>query len=54
MYPEMLMITTNPHDYAFVSQGEIKVTSINDAEELSATDVSYTCSYLKISHCAWK
>uniref|UniRef100_A0A8C0DW43 Myosin-2 n=1 Tax=Balaenoptera musculus TaxID=9771 RepID=A0A8C0DW43_BALMU len=35
---EMLMITTNPHDYAFVSQGEIKVTSINDAEELLATD----------------
>ncbi|KAJ8793745.1 hypothetical protein J1605_003556 [Eschrichtius robustus] len=37
-FVKMLMITTNPHDYAFVSQGEIEVTSINDAEELLATD----------------
>lgn len=44
MYPEMLLITTNPYDYAFVSQGEITVPSIDDQEELMATDVSYTCS----------
>lgn len=42
MYPEMLLITTNPYDYAFVSQGEITVPSIDDQEELMATDVSHT------------
>nr|XP_020641637.1 myosin-1B-like [Pogona vitticeps] len=35
---EMLLITTNPYDYHFVSQGEISVASINDQEELMATD----------------
>ncbi|XP_030896588.1 LOW QUALITY PROTEIN: myosin-8 [Leptonychotes weddellii] len=35
---EMLLITTNPYDYAFVSQGEITVASIDDQEELMATD----------------
>uniref|UniRef100_A0A8C6FZR2 Myosin heavy chain 4 n=1 Tax=Moschus moschiferus TaxID=68415 RepID=A0A8C6FZR2_MOSMO len=35
---EMLLITTNPYDYAFVSQGEITVPSIDDQEELMATD----------------
>lgn len=36
----MLLITNNPYDYAFISQGETTVASINDAEELMATDVS--------------
>ncbi|XP_053232062.1 myosin-1B-like [Podarcis raffonei] len=35
---EMLLITTNPYDFHFVSQGEISVASINDQEELMATD----------------
>ncbi|XP_004398483.1 PREDICTED: myosin-4 [Odobenus rosmarus divergens] len=35
---EMLLITTNPYDFAFVSQGEITVPSIDDQEELLATD----------------
>ncbi|XP_078242066.1 myosin-4 [Pogona vitticeps] len=35
---EMLLITTNPYDFHFVSQGEITVPSINDQEELMATD----------------
>ncbi|XP_069510584.1 myosin-4-like [Ambystoma mexicanum] len=35
---EMLLITTNPYDYQFTSQGEIKVESIDDAEDLMATD----------------
>ncbi|XP_060109372.1 myosin-4 [Heteronotia binoei] len=35
---EMLLITTNPYDFAFVSQGEITVASIDDQEELMATD----------------
>ncbi|XP_068511311.1 myosin-1B isoform X2 [Anas acuta] len=35
---EMLLITTNPYDYQYVSQGEITVASINDQEELMATD----------------
>lgn len=38
--PETLLITTNPFDYPFVSQGEISVASIDDSEELMATDVS--------------
>uniref|UniRef100_I3MCB9 Myosin-4 n=1 Tax=Ictidomys tridecemlineatus TaxID=43179 RepID=I3MCB9_ICTTR len=35
---EMLLITTNPYDFAYVSQGEITVPSIDDQEELMATD----------------
>lgn len=37
---EMLLITNNPYDYAYISQGETTVASINDSEELMATDVS--------------
>uniref|UniRef100_A0AAY5L8L3 Myosin-7B n=1 Tax=Esox lucius TaxID=8010 RepID=A0AAY5L8L3_ESOLU len=37
----MLLITNNPYDYAFISQGEIAVTSINDADELMATDDAF-------------
>uniref|UniRef100_A0A668AQX8 Myosin heavy chain, fast skeletal muscle-like n=1 Tax=Myripristis murdjan TaxID=586833 RepID=A0A668AQX8_9TELE len=33
-----LLITTNPYDYPFVSQGEISVASIDDSQELMATD----------------
>ncbi|XP_075702307.1 uncharacterized protein LOC142666212 [Rhinoderma darwinii] len=35
---DMLLITTNPYDFPFVSQGEITVASIDDQEELMATD----------------
>ncbi|XP_037666750.1 myosin-2 isoform X1 [Choloepus didactylus] len=35
---EMLLITTNPYDYPYCSQGEISVASIDDQEELMATD----------------
>ncbi|XP_060950442.1 myosin heavy chain, fast skeletal muscle-like [Limanda limanda] len=35
---ETLLITTNPYDFPFVSQGEISVASINDSDELMATD----------------
>uniref|UniRef100_A0A4W3GHE3 Myosin motor domain-containing protein n=1 Tax=Callorhinchus milii TaxID=7868 RepID=A0A4W3GHE3_CALMI len=35
---DMLLITTNPYDFPFISQGEITVTSIDDQEELMATD----------------
>ncbi|XP_069056508.1 myosin-1B-like [Pleurodeles waltl] len=35
---DMLLITTNPYDFGFVSQGEITVASIDDQEELMATD----------------
>ena len=41
----MLLITSNPYDYAFISQGEIAVTSINDSDELMATDVSESYIY---------
>ncbi|KAG5279159.1 hypothetical protein AALO_G00074750 [Alosa alosa] len=35
---DLLLITTNPYDFAFISQGEVAVKSIDDAEELMATD----------------
>ncbi|XP_076124958.1 myosin heavy chain, fast skeletal muscle-like [Alosa pseudoharengus] len=37
---EALLITTNPYDFPMVSQGEISVKSINDVEELIATDTA--------------
>ncbi|RVE62020.1 hypothetical protein OJAV_G00173090 [Oryzias javanicus] len=37
----MLLITNNPYDYAFISQGETTVASINDSEELLATDEAF-------------
>ncbi|XP_063063321.1 myosin-7-like [Engraulis encrasicolus] len=38
---EMLLITNNPYDYSFISQGEIQVTSIDDGDELQATDDAF-------------
>ncbi|XP_019943054.2 myosin-7-like isoform X2 [Paralichthys olivaceus] len=38
---DMLLITNNPYDYAYISQGETTVASINDAEELMATDEAF-------------
>ncbi|CAK6970651.1 myosin-1-like [Scomber scombrus] len=35
---QTLLITNNPFDFPFVSQGEISVASIDDSEELLATD----------------
>ncbi|XP_029384267.1 myosin heavy chain, fast skeletal muscle-like [Echeneis naucrates] len=35
---ETLLITTNPYDFPFISQGEISVASIDDSDELLATD----------------
>ncbi|XP_032932479.1 myosin-3-like isoform X4 [Catharus ustulatus] len=37
---EMLLVTANPCDYPFISQGQISVASIDDQEELVATDVA--------------
>ncbi|NXF56165.1 MYSS protein, partial [Oceanites oceanicus] len=34
----MLLVTTNPYDFHYVSQGEVTVPSIDDQEELMATD----------------
>jgi hypothetical protein len=36
----MMLITNNPYDYQFISQGETTVASIDDGDELCATDVS--------------
>lgn len=47
---EMLLITNNPYDYAYISQGETTVASIDDAEELMATDVSEIDHFLKNLH----
>ncbi|XP_056148609.1 myosin-7-like [Lampris incognitus] len=38
---EMLLITNNPYDYPFISQGETQVASIDDADELMATDNAF-------------
>uniref|UniRef100_A0A8D0GLT8 Uncharacterized protein n=1 Tax=Sphenodon punctatus TaxID=8508 RepID=A0A8D0GLT8_SPHPU len=35
---DLLLISTNPYDFPYVSQGEISVASIDDTEELMATD----------------
>lgn len=37
---DLLLISTNPYDFPYVSQGEVTVASIDDSEELLATDVS--------------
>ncbi|XDV20717.1 hypothetical protein PO909_025989 [Leuciscus waleckii] len=37
---EMTLITTNPYDYPMCSQGQITVASIDDKEELVATDTA--------------
>ncbi|XP_028266577.1 myosin-7B-like [Parambassis ranga] len=36
--PDMLLVTTNPYDYHFCSQGVTTVEGINDGEELKMTD----------------
>ncbi|KAJ8374881.1 hypothetical protein SKAU_G00054610 [Synaphobranchus kaupii] len=38
---EMMLITNNPYDYSFISQGETTVTSIDDSDELMATDQAF-------------
>ncbi|XP_075415282.1 myosin-13 [Tenrec ecaudatus] len=35
---DLLLISTNPFDFPFISQGEVTVASIDDSEELLATD----------------
>ena len=37
----MCMISTDPYDYKYCSLGEIVVKSIDDKEELDATDESF-------------
>ncbi|XP_066560798.1 myosin heavy chain, fast skeletal muscle [Amia ocellicauda] len=37
---DMLLITTNPYDFPMISQGQITVASIDDKEELVATDTA--------------
>lgn len=37
--PDMLLLSMNPYDYHFCSQGVITVDHMNDGEELMATDV---------------
>ena len=38
---EMCMLSTDPYDYKYQSLGEITVKSIDDTEELDATDESF-------------
>ena len=39
--PDMLLLSMNPYDYHFCSQGVITVDNMNDGEELMATDVGF-------------
>lgn len=36
----MLLVSTNPYDFHFSSQGVVTVDNLDDGEELVATDVS--------------
>ena len=47
---DMLLVTTNPYDYHVCSQGDTKVESINDGEELQLTDVRNTHTHSKHTH----
>ncbi|XP_032833287.1 myosin-7-like [Petromyzon marinus] len=38
---EMLLVTSNPYDYAFISQGQVTVAGLDDGDELMATDSAY-------------
>nr|XP_018670545.1 myosin-7 [Ciona intestinalis] len=38
---ENLLITTDPYDYKYMSQGDVAVASIDDADELNATDTAF-------------
>ena len=44
----MLLITSNPFDYQFISQGQTTVASIDDGDELQATDVSKAAVVFKL------
>ncbi|KAL7834740.1 hypothetical protein SRHO_G00289870 [Serrasalmus rhombeus] len=46
MLTEMTLITTNPYDFPMCSQGQITVASIDDKEELVATDVFFKAGLL--------
>ena len=37
----MILMSTNPYDYFIISQGKIRVDSIDDQEELEFTDQSF-------------
>jgi len=38
---EMILMSTDPYDYFFMSQGKVKVDSIDDSEELEFTDQAF-------------
>merc|ERR1712117_948133 len=38
---EMILMSTDPYDYFFISQGKVKVDSIDDNEELEFTDQAF-------------
>jgi len=38
---ELVLMSTDPYDYFFFSQGKVKVDSIDDAEELEFTDLAF-------------
>jgi len=49
-YTDMLLVSSNPFDYHFCSQGVTTVDHMDDGDELLATDVS-TCMIEIIPRC---
>lgn len=49
LFSDTLLITTNPYDFPMISQGQVTVASINDKEELEATDVRIVISLIHLS-----
>ena len=39
LHTDMLLVSTNPYDYHFCSQGVTTVESMDDGQELMGTDV---------------
>lgn len=48
--PDMLLVSANPYDYHFCSQGVTTVDNMNDGDELMATDVSQVKSRKQVCH----
>lgn len=42
LFTEMLLVSTDPYEFRYVSQGDVTVAGMDDAQEYLATDV-LTC-----------
>lgn len=44
---ENLLVSKDPYDYKYVSQGETTVLNLDDGEELKLTDVKITFDFFQ-------